>query len=104
MKETYVFIAVVSMVVLMLGALVGGFWNRHRSGKDGQSRAIGRRFIQFVGLAWLIGATVILSLTSRMDGQIILGAVAGYLFGMGGRRSKSGTSQSARRAKKSPSG
>ena len=60
------------MLILMLGALAGGLRNSCRT-----SKGIGRRFIQFVGLAWLIGATVILSLTSEIDGQILLGAVAG---------------------------
>lgn len=76
MIESYVEIA---MLVLMLTALIGGLVNRWHL-KKGMSY----RFIQFVGVAWLIGATVILAPSSQLDGTAgtILGAVAGYLFGM----------------------
>ncbi len=72
-------VVVVAMLALMLGALFGGLLNRWLHGKS-----IGHRFIQFVGLAWLIGATVILALEKAVDGVAgtILGAIAGYLFGM----------------------
>ena len=69
----------VAMIVLMLAALGGGLYNRHRLGKG-----IGQRFIQFVGIAWLIGATVILALMSKLDvgASALLGVLAGYLFGL----------------------
>lgn len=88
MNETHIGIVIVSMVVLMLGALVGGLWTRRPSNENPRGKGIGRRFIQFVGLAWLIGTIVILAVASHIDKitvGTILGAVAGYLFGMGGR-------------------
>ena len=82
MNETQVCIVIITMVALMLGALAGGLWTRHRPGK--KPKGVGQRITQFVGLAWLIGATVILSVTSHIDGTggTILAAVAGYLFGI----------------------
>ena len=76
MNESYIHFA---MIALMLGALVGGLLNRWHLG-----RGMGDRFIQFVGLAWLLGATVILALTSNIEGVAgaLLGMLAGYLFGM----------------------
>lgn len=74
------------MVIFMLATLIGGLWHRHQSGKDGQAKDIGRRFIQFVDLSWIIGAIVILAVASHIDKitvGTIFGAVAGYLFGMG---------------------
>ena len=68
-----------SMLFLMVGALAGGLHNRWQ-----KKRGIGDRFIQFVGVAWLIGATVILALEMKLEGTpgTLLGALAGYLFGM----------------------
>lgn len=67
------------MFALILGAPAAALWHRYKSG-----RGIGYGFVQFVGLAWLIGAAVILSVESKIDGaaDTILGAVAGYLFAM----------------------
>ena len=79
MNESYIHFA---MIVLMLGALIGGLLNRWHLG-----RGIGDRFVQFVGVAWLLGATVILALTGKIEGTAgaLLGTLAGYLFGMRGR-------------------
>ena len=68
-----------AMVLLMLVALVGGLLNRRRLNKG-----MTYRFIQFVGFAWLMGATVILAVADQIDGVAgaILGTVAGYLFGL----------------------
>ena len=68
-----------AMIALMLLALVGGLVNRWH-----MKKGITYRFIQFVGVAWLVGATVILAVTKAIDGVggAILGTLAGYLFGM----------------------
>lgn len=72
-------IVVIAMVSLMLGALVGGLWER-----VSRQRSITHRFVQFMGLAWVIGATVILGVLNHLDGiaGTILGATAGYVFGL----------------------
>ena len=83
MNATYGYITIIAMVVLMLAALAGGFVDRWRTG-----RGITQRFIQFVGIAWIIGATMILAVVGKLDGQAgtILGAIAGYLFGIHRRK------------------
>lgn len=70
---------VIAMLVLMLGTTIGGLAERWR-----RRKSITHRFIQFVGLSWLIGATVILATKGLLEGTsgTVLGAVAGYLFGM----------------------
>lgn len=55
-------VIVVAMLLLMLGVLVGAFMTRRGQNQD---RGITHRFIQFVGVAWVIGATVILSLLGK---------------------------------------
>ena len=67
------------MIVLLLGALVGGLLIRWHPG-----RGIGHRFIQFVGVAWLLGAAAILALTKNIEGTAgaLPGTLAGYLLGM----------------------
>ena len=67
-----------SMVVLMLSALGCGFLHRWL-----QNASITHRFIQFLGISWLVGATVILAREQHIDSaDTILGALAGYLFAM----------------------
>ena len=82
------------MIALMTTALVGGLLNRRRLGKG-----IGERFIQFVGVTWLIGATVILTIADLIDGVAgtILGALAGYLFGCASANVKSRLFATARK-------
>lgn len=77
------------MLVLMLGALFGGLLNRWHGkvDKDGlrRSSSITHRFIQFVGVAWLVGGTLILAMEKVIDSSVvatIFGALAGYLFAM----------------------
>ncbi len=76
MDESYIYIA---MIALMTIALVGGLLNRAHLRKG-----ISHQFIQFVGVAWLIGATVLLAFADLIDGVAgaLLGTLAGYLFGM----------------------
>ena len=54
-----------AMIALMLLALVGGVLNRWQLG-----RSTSCRFIQFVGVAWLLGATVILTVASKIAGEV----------------------------------
>ena len=71
------------MVVFMLAVLFGALWTRQ--GKKGErKKSPTHRFIQFVGISWLIGAVVILSVTEKFSSEsgTILGALAGYLFAM----------------------
>ena len=80
MDNSYIQIGIyIGMIVLMAAALVGGLLNRSHLRKG-----IGERFIQFVGVTWLIGATVILAFAELIHGVAgtLLGALAGYLFGV----------------------
>ena len=76
MDESYIHIG---MIALMAIALVGGLLNHRHLGKG-----MGERFIQFVGVTWLIGATVLLAFADLIDGVAgtFFGALAGYLFGV----------------------
>ena len=73
------FVVIIAMLVLMIGGLAGGLWDRSR-----QNRPITHRFIQFLGVCWLVGATIILATTDQLDGAAatILGALAGYVFAL----------------------
>ena len=70
---------ILTMLVFMLGSLFGGLWDRSR-----QNKSITHRFIQFVGVCGLVGATVILATIDKLDGAAatILGALAGYMFAL----------------------
>ena len=67
------------MPIFMLAVLIVSFRERRSSG-----RGITRSFIQLVGIAWIIGATLMLAVSGHLDSHAstILGAVAGYLFGL----------------------
>ena len=75
----------IGMIALMAIALVGGLLNRSPLRKG-----IGERFIQFVGVTRLIGATVLLAFAGLIDGVAgtLPGALAGYLFGRRRRKRK----------------
>ena len=69
----------VVMLLIMVGSLVGAMINRWQL-----RRGIGGRTIQFVGLSWILGITVILALEGKLSEGVagtLLGAIAGYLFG-----------------------
>lgn len=70
---------VIGMLAFMLCSLIGGFVNRSHLRKG-----ISDRFVQFIGVAWLVAAAVILACMGLIDGVsgTILGSLAGYLFGM----------------------
>ena len=70
---------ILAMVVLMLGGLAGGLWDRAR-----QNKSITDRFIQFLGVCWIIGATVILATIDQLNwaAATIFSAMAGYLFAL----------------------
>lgn len=70
---------VMGMLAFMLCSLIGGFVNRWHLQKG-----ISDRFVQLVGVAWLVAAAVILACMGLIDGVAgaILGTLAGYLFGM----------------------
>ena len=67
-----------AMLLLMTGSLAGTFLNRWQLG-----RGITWRIIQFVGLTWVLGITVVLALEGRLEGVAgtLLGGVTGYLLG-----------------------
>lgn len=67
-----------AMVVIMLVGLIGGFWNRHRLHKG-----IGVRFIQFLGVVFVVPVIVILTLEQRLGTDptaTLLGTIVGYLL------------------------
>lgn len=67
-------IAALSLPAAVIGLLI----ERIKTGKG-----IGVRAIQFLGIAMLVPATIILALEKAIDGGVVgtlLGATAGYLF------------------------
>ena len=72
-------VVIIAMLLFMLVGLIGGLWQRVRLEKG-----ITHRFIQLVGVCWLVGATVILATFGTLNGAAatILGALAGYVFAL----------------------
>ena len=72
----------VTMLVIAVGGVIGGVWNRLKL-----NRGIGLRFIQYLGLTVLVPIIAILSLEERisqeMTGAIAAAAVGAVLAGLG---------------------